>query len=387
MPSKAHNKVVILSQDPLFNRRTDVVKIFGYHNKPEWPTRMIESPIDLTLSNTLGQGYIHFNGNAGGEDALNTDPCHRASAGNWDQRLYATAYTKFADAAKQGSAEWGMNILQARQALGTFTQLAITSAVAVTAFARAHKVGLKWLSSHLNATPNSVARQRRRRGRDLIRSREKRERVRIANEIWILDQVASTFLAYRYGIAPLMSDLSSTADILSKDFSDNVTLRKSATQSWNGSSDPWALHLKWSGQESVVLKATVQCSNPNLLLANRLGVTNPMYWAWDSTPWSYIIDWWLPIGSFLNNFTALVGLQLVDASITRQVSWTSHLTLAKDSPFTLRGDGVGFGKRKLRTTGPLPVPLTVPYGKGLSIQRAQNALAVIVQLLIPKRYK
>lgn len=318
-------------------------------------------------------------------DAPNFEPAYYMSSQSWDSRLYANAYTKFADGARQGSAEWGMNMVQARKTLKTFVQLATTSATTIAAFSRAHQRGLEWLRNHKSVTPTRVRRLRLVTDRKLRLAREREDRRRLSNLIWTLDQVSGTLLAFRYGVLPLMSDLATTAGILSQEYRDEVRLRKSASKPWNGPSGPES--EPWLGHESVVLTATVKCTNPNLLLANRLGIINPQLWLWDAMPWSFVLDWWFPIGSFLSNFTASVGLAFVGGSITRTRSFSSkwHVNTAYSfKSCSYNGDRVVHGKRKVRTLGSLPIPLSVPYGSGLGIQRGQNALALCAQLLSKK---
>lgn len=394
MPRKPHSKSVVTRWNAPYATqwRQASINIAGNHNKPEWPTRSVESPLSLQIHLAYGCSGI-LNPNESYRDyqccdAPNAMPSYQMMSQSWNERLYAGVYAKFADAARQGSAEWGMNIVQGRKALDTFVQLALTSATTLAAFSRVHRKPLEWLRANPKATPRSIRRKRLILDRQLRLAREREERRRISNAAWILDQVSGTLLAYRYGVAPLMSDLASTAEILSKEFDDKVALRKSGKIPWNGPSGPE--NGPWTGHESVVLRATVSCHNPNLLLANRLGIINPQMWLWDATPWSFIVDWWFPVGSFLSSFTAMVGLTLDNASVTRTRSYngTWHINKAFDyMPRVYNGDRILIGKRKERTLGSLPIPLAVPYGTGLGIQRGQNALALCAQLLkgkIPK---
>lgn len=321
-------------------------------------------------------------------DAANNPHGYDCSTVAWDSRLYAGVYAKFADAARQGSAEWGMNIVQGRKALQTFVQLSTTSAATIAAFAQANRVGLAWLRNRPHATLRKVIAEREATDRRLRLSRQASERRRLSNLLWTLDAVSGTLLAYRYGVAPLMSDLFSTAQILSEPFTDSVGLKKSGKVAWNRPGS--GAYGPSTGTESVVLKATVSVSNPNLLLANQLGVINPQVWVWDTIPWSFIVDWWLPVGSFLGSLTAMVGLKLEGASVTRTRTFSAkfhgdnYASYRKANPqvtVLVVCKGEVYGKRKVRSTGSLPVPLAVPYGTGLGIQRGQNALALCAQLL------
>lgn len=382
MPAKADNKDVVFT-DPLKpGRRIDFFMKRSFRNKPEWPSRNIESPLTLNHCNTAQQAFLYvLNGSRGGEDAPNTMPYYRATTMGWSAQLYASAYTKFADAAREGGAEWGMNILTARESLKTLIQLASTSATVIAGIVKTHRAGITWLRKNPTASERAVKILTKRRGRDLVRARTARDRKRISREIWTLDQVTSTLLAYRYGVAPLMSDIFKTAEILSSPFEDKPSLVKRASMAWNGESvSPSVSTLRWKGKESVALKASVSVSNPNLLLANRLGVINPAVWIWDKIPWSFVVDWWLPVGSFLNNLSAMAGLTLTGASITRERNWTSSIVYSW--PYQVVGTGQGFGKVKNRVVGSLPIPRSVPFGTGLGIQRGQNALALITQKLL-----
>lgn len=328
-------------------------------------------------------------------DAANGAHAYKLTMYGWDSRLYAGAYAKFTDAARQGSAEWGMNIVQARKALKTFIQLSLTSATTIAAFVQAHRVGIAWLRNKPHASLRKVIAQREATDRRLRLARTASERRRLSNLLWTLDTVSGTLLAYRYGVAPLLKDLYTTAQEISEPFMDNVSLRKSSNRAiyWPGTAE----YGPATGKESVVLKATVSVSNPNALLANRLGLINPQLWVWDAIPWSFVVDWWFPLGTFLGNLTALVGLKLEDASVTRSLSFNAEYTpdktfdaYRKSYPHitvTVTGGGQVSGKRKVRTTGSLPVPLSVPYGTGLGIQRGQNALALCAQLLKGKLNK
>lgn len=52
-----------------------------------------------------------------------------------------------------------------------------------------------------------------------------------------------------------------------------------------------------------------------LTSASRLGITNPLYVLWDSVPLSFVADWILPVGQYLNGFDALLGMKFKGAHI------------------------------------------------------------------------
>lgn len=388
MPQTPHRKTVIMNHFAGNARdRALYVEIDGYRNRPEWPESNVESPLTLFIADAQGRTWRGTEELwwMGGADAPNLRAAHYSRSIGWNPRLYAQAYAKFANAAREGSAEWGMNVIQYRQALSTFVQLVVTASTVITALHRTRKSAFAWLSQNRDASPESVRKRRRYVGAKLVRAREAAERRRLSNEIWLLDQVSSTLLAYRYGVAPLMSDIAATAEILSQPYKGSVGLRKQATTPWSGKRPEWADDW-WEGKESVVLRATVSVINPNLGLANRLGLLNPQTWLWDAMPWSFVVDWFLPVGTFLSNLTALVGFNLDDASVTRTRVATGHWD-PFISPKVVVNSGSYYVKYKVRSVGSLPVPRSVPFGTGLGIQRGQNALALIAQTFTKKVLK
>jgi hypothetical protein len=59
-----------------------------------------------------------------------------------------------------------------------------------------------------------------------------------------------------------------------------------------------------------------------LLHAAQQGVLAPLEVAWDLLPWSFVVDWWLPIGDYFQALNASISLQYVDGTSTiKQTSY------------------------------------------------------------------
>lgn len=54
-------------------------------------------------------------------------------------------------------------------------------------------------------------------------------------------------------------------------------------------------------------------SNPELFALASLGLLNPASLAWELVPLSFVVDWIVPVGPFLEAMTAGVGIELSHA--------------------------------------------------------------------------
>ena len=117
-------------------------------------------------------------------------------------------------------------------------------------------------------------------------------------------------------MAPLVNDIGTSIGVLQRDFpSERVRGQSRAFQSFNR---PWD---GGSSREGVVvhrlsLSARFVVSNPNLLLADQLGFINPAVVVWDAVPYSFVVDWFLPVGKFLQSFSNDFGITLIELSKT-----------------------------------------------------------------------
>lgn len=62
---------------------------------------------------------------------------------------------------------------------------------------------------------------------------------------------------------------------------------------------------------SVVIS---KIENLKLALATGFGLTNPLALAWELTPWSFVVDWILPIGKMLDSLDASLGRKFIIGS-------------------------------------------------------------------------
>jgi len=172
------------------------------------------------------------------------------------------------------------------------------------------------------------------------------------------DKVAAqAYLEYVYGWKPLVSDVFGAYQLL-KDYS---TGKKAVIVHGHGSSSqqeqtsfqdsyPSTVGGNWIKNQSST-KVRTRCDlygrvDPNLVawrMLNQLGLLNPLSFAWELTPWSFVVDWFIPVGPVLNALTAPIGLNFISGTVGERVSRThvgeyhvqviqNHANMVEDTP-------------------------------------------------------
>lgn len=200
--------------------------------------------------------------------------------------------------------------------------------------------------------------------------------------------LASNVLEYKFGWAPLINDIHTSAQILT----DGIP----ATRVRASASLPFRQHYRDEGSMYSILAVTttgfrrmshgaeVSVSNPNLWLANQLGLVNPLGVAWELVPFSFLIDWFVNVGQVLSSISDTAGLSLTNEYTSTRTSYkVLHSQVAR--PGADPGNNLTFaygGDSFVRTLGPLDMPtLRWTHVRGLSVGQGASAIALIVQQL------
>lgn len=149
-----------------------------------------------------------------------------------------------------------------------------------------------------------------------------------------LKGVANFWLETSFGWIPLIQDVYNACQVLSSEVKSRYVKVSSAKfhplvdyfQPITGSSFRGFRTAEWNGTISTRCGALVRVENPNLLLANRLGLLNPAEVLWDLVPFSFVVDWFANIGKFLGSLTSLIGLSISEpwCSTRVQISADGH---------------------------------------------------------------
>lgn len=248
------------------------------------------------------------------------------------------------------SAELGMTLIGARQSYNMILHRLVGLARSTNAFRKGDFVTAYQV---LKQKPKQVVYTRKRKlGR--------KDAARLLNE------PADLYLETIFGWQPLVQDIYNAVMVLCRDVEPHTLIGGGSLESESEEliSTGADFSSRWliTGKEWVRLKATINVSNPNLELANRLGLVNPAVVLWDAVPGSFMLNWFANLQKTFARWTSQVGLSLTDISLTGGV--------ARKAIYTYEGsdgssDGIQtdetFVRRKLQSLGiPNHIDFTLP---------------------------
>lgn len=206
----------------------------------------------------------------------------------------------------------------------------------------------------------------------------KRRRVYIERYYWqmpdgrsIAKSLANKWLWYSYGVKPLIDDLYNASKVFVREVPGELITEKGyagdTVKSWP---DSYEHHC------NVKVSAYVRVTNPNLWLANQLGLINPVQMVNEGIMFSFVIDWFSNWSDWLQQLTDFVGLEIAKPNtivVQRTIrTWSApneFVSSFVQHQFTLQ-----------RTQVIPDVKLRFAYER-FQWQRGANAVSLLVQFL------
>lgn len=142
------------------------------------------------------------------------------------------------------------------------------------------------------------------------------------------DNVPALWLEYSFGWAPLLSDiytmLDNTFDVPAAFVRQVYRAEYPDTRQDNSANT----RVSVSGTYKVrgVAAGLVFVDVPAIQAASQYGITNPLATAWEALPFSFVVDWFVPVGDFINSLNATAGLKFKDYSLTSTIEWDAKVT-------------------------------------------------------------
>lgn len=192
--------------------------------------------------------------------------------------------------------------------------------------------------------------------------------------------LANAWLELQYGLGAAIQEIYNLAEVLDAGFSvGRVTGR--AKQRFVDASEPSGLYGNFVTAIVDVrahVQATVRLSMSTVGTLEQFGVLNPASVAWELTPFSFVVDWFVNIGSYLRQFGDTAGLDFEHSFVSVKKSGTTQFTARESPPWGVIHSSQSFGVSLERTLG-FP-RVTLSWQKGLTFKRAVNSLALIASI-------
>lgn len=134
------------------------------------------------------------------------------------------------------------------------------------------------------------------------------------------------WLAFQYGWKPLLADVRGSAELLASAMLKNrfyIKVKKTRSYSEPGylgyrtprfdNDDLGQFNYSFSPKETTSkVSLTFDVTNEFLREGKTTGILDPLTLAWELLPYSFVIDWFLPVGDFLKRLNYDSGLRYVD---------------------------------------------------------------------------
>jgi hypothetical protein len=211
----------------------------------------------------------------------------------------------------------------------------------------------------------------------------------------------SSWLQMAYGWIPLMSDVQGSCNALSKKEQGNQAYDISVKGKCKDQQKYHILDVelvdgipglaRYKCYLTAVTDVTCQLwytlDNPVLAAFSSLGLTNPLEIVWERVPYSFVVDWFLPVGNWLSALDADFGWQFKAGRDTEFARWESSYVIDRHdglsgfqldrfAPMDWHYRGHRMQRRKLSSTPGVGIP---HFKNPFSSRHIANALALLVE--------
>lgn len=205
---------------------------------------------------------------------------------------------------------------------------------------------------------------------------------------------ASNWLELQYGWMPMLMDVRGAYDELTrKTRSNGLTFKVVARDKYlaTNTKTTSSLDFTWTAEQTTLLESQMllwyRIRNEWIVTASSVGLTNPMEIIWEVTPWSFLVDWFLPIGDYLGALTAAQGMDFLGGTqttrITRETNYRATPNGAYKSSFgTVLPAGFGSARKRSKTVNrntfaSSPIPKAPILNNPFSVGHSLNAIALL----------
>lgn len=333
-------------------------------------------PLPFSFQSSEVKGFFSYDGISYAEDSGGIYTFGNMLSGTNAQLTFNKAHSKYVSEIAAVTAEMAMNIATRQQALDMIAQRLIDMRNVLTALRRGSAKDLR-KSLRKGFKYNGKAKSKS------TGSQRGLHHTKSAADLW---------LEYHFGWDPLIKDIQAAAEVLDTGIPPSSAQGRSSrtvTIPLYSSQDDIYQLVKVGGEELMGYKigSNVGVTNPDLWLANQMGVINPAVVAWDLVPFSFVLGWVVNVSQWLEAFNGFWGLSFT-GEYTTGFSRTFSTRIEYQKNFPSSGKvtmytRAGFEKVKVnRVIGPIARPrlmLTLP--QRLSASRGATMASLLLQMM------
>lgn len=198
---------------------------------------------------------------------------------------------------------------------------------------------------------------------------------------------ANKLLALQYGWMPTLRDLYQGYQWFAENRDTPLLLKARGRADRQSTFDGSTTYRTWNGTVNQVSFCGIlaSVSGEYMRTANQGGLLNPASIAWELVPFSFVLDWWLPIGNVLQAYTDSAGLTFI-SGYTGTKNEASVEVRARSSPsvpnWELRGTcPVEYFSSTRSKLGSFPRPNVYGRQNWFNTSRGITALALFRNLI------
>lgn len=203
---------------------------------------------------------------------------------------------------------------------------------------------------------------------------------------------ANSWLELQYGWKPLLNDVYGSAELLAQKFyaeskgKAKASAKRSYTRVITGVIDNVPYEDTITTEIEVKYTLYYSTTTEALHTLSQVGISNPAVLAWELLPYSFVVDWFIPIGNYLSSIDATLGLNFLQGARTifERTTVVRKYT-CKDrynglDYYTVDAVGIKRGYRVTRTSlKDFPTVMYPTFKNPLSMGHALNAIALLTQ--------
>lgn len=207
----------------------------------------------------------------------------------------------------------------------------------------------------------------------------------------LVDAVSDGWLAFTYAFKPLASDVATSVRLLEEGLylSPYKWVRTSRSRELRASSvyrtESTRKHKTLVGQVRYGGGIQYRVDQPVVATLSALGLTDPLTVAWELVPFSFVVDWFVPVNEYLAQVGPPKGISFVKGYTTVKgigtCNWSHWARSFPDPPgwhITCRTEELYKNRRALST---FPVPGVVLPELSLSKSQLASGMALLQQAL------